>query len=220
MTGVRFGGVPATSFVVNSAAEITAVSPASEPGPVGVTVTTRFGTSPARESARYTYVAAETVVGFDDLTTGGPGQANVRVATQYAARGVTFNDLSAIDYAKGGPPGFARSGTVAVEPCVGVELCTVPIRGTFSAAKRLVRVWVGLSAPIAQPLQVRLTALTAAGSVVGTADATLPANASVTPIRTPLEVKVDNSAIARFEVAIPGGYNNGLAMDDVTFDAG
>jgi hypothetical protein len=45
-TGVSFGGVPATSFVVNSATQITAVAPAGS-GTANVTVTTGDGTSNA-----------------------------------------------------------------------------------------------------------------------------------------------------------------------------
>lgn len=45
-TGVTFGAVPASSFTVNSATQITAMSPAEIAGAVSVTVTTPQGTSP------------------------------------------------------------------------------------------------------------------------------------------------------------------------------
>jgi IPT/TIG domain len=220
VNAVKFGATPAASFRVVGNTEITAVSPPGQAGRVTVTASTPFDTS--RSSAEFTYVSPEAVIGFDDLSTGGPGQALVTVSSQYASQGVTFNSLSAIDYAKGTSPlpGFARSGTVGVEPCVGVELCTIPVRATFSAAKRLVRVWVGFSGAHAQPLQVRLTALTAANAIVGTATATLPASTTATPIRTPLEVSSGTAAITQLEVTIPGGTNNALAIDDVTFDSG
>jgi IPT/TIG domain len=219
-TEVRFGAVRACSFSVGSDSEITAVTPPREAGTVSVGVKSPFGTSAVREGARFTYLAAQTVIGFDDLATGGPGQALVTVSSQYAPRGVTFNSLSAIDYGKGTAalPGFARSRTVGVEPCIGVELCTIPIRVSFSAPKRLVRVWVGFSGAHGQPLLVRLTAVGAAGSVIGTATATLPASTAATPIRTPLEVSSASAAITQLEVTIPGGTNNALAIDDVTFD--
>ncbi|MFI8854783.1 IPT/TIG domain-containing protein [Streptomyces sp. NPDC053499] len=44
-TSVKFGSTPATSFTVNSATQITAVTPAGTPGVVPVTVTTTAGTS-------------------------------------------------------------------------------------------------------------------------------------------------------------------------------
>ncbi len=123
-----------------------------------------------------------------------------------------------IDYSKGGSalPNFAHSGHVAVEQCVGVEFCTTSIRATFGAPQKLVRVWVGFSFPLNQPLQVELKAY-AGGSVVGTATTTLPANAGVTSIHTPLEVQVGSASVTKIEVSVPGGYSNALAVDDVTF---
>jgi hypothetical protein len=134
---------------------------------------------------------------------------------------VAFNNLSAIDYAKGPPrfSGFARSGTIAVEPYVGVEFFTTPLRATFSAPTAFVRVWVGFSFPLNQPTQVQLRAF--AGAVaVGTASATLPASLAPTPISVPLEVRLPTASITALEVSIPGGFNNALAVDDVTFERG
>ncbi|MGZ3318687.1 MAG: IPT/TIG domain-containing protein [Isosphaeraceae bacterium] len=55
-TAVRFGDAPA-SFSVISDNQITAVSPASQVGPVDVTVTTPGGQSAAIEADRFTYTA-------------------------------------------------------------------------------------------------------------------------------------------------------------------
>src|SRR5205814_678249 len=104
---------------------------------------------------------AEKVITFDDLTTVGPQQSGPTVVTsQYALQGVTFNSVSAIDYSKGPAaiPGFARSGTIGIEQCVGVEFCTTPIRVTFASAQALVRVWVGFSFRLDAPMQVQLRA--------------------------------------------------------------
>jgi len=161
------------------------------------------------------------IITFDDLTTGGPGGAGalVAVSTQYSGQGVTFNNLSAIDYAKGGAaiPGFARSGTIAVEPCIGVELCTTPVRATFAKPQKLVRAWVGFSFPLNQPLQVQLRAY-AGPTLVGTASATLPARSSPTAIRFPLEVQRATASITQIEISTSTGFNNALAVDDVTFE--
>ncbi len=155
------------------------------------------------------------VIPFDELTTGGPGGAGtlVIVNTQYSGQGVTFNNLSAIDYAKGGAalPGFARSGTVAVEPCVGVEFCTTPARATFTRPQKLVRVWVGFSFPLNQAVQVQLQAF-AGTAVVGTATATLPARTSPTPIRFPLEVQRATASITHVEISTSTGFNGSLAL--------
>ena len=166
---------------------------------------------------------SEKLITFDDLVTGGPGGAGgqpIKVNSQYAGQGVTFNDVSAIDYSKGGSSynNFAHSGTIGIEQCVGVEFCSTPIRATFSSAQKLVRVWIGFSFPLNQSLPVELKAY-AGNSVVGTADATLPANSAVTPIRTSLEVQVGSASITKVEVSVPGGYTSAVAVDDLTFQS-
>ncbi len=131
------------------------------------------------------------VITFDDLNV--PAGGRVTVNTQYAAQGVTFNDVSAIDYSQPPfPAGFAHSGTVGIEQCFAVEFCSSPIAASFTAGQRTVSIRVGLSFPSPQPIGVRLTAFDAAHVSVGTADATLPANAAVTPIQTALSVTVTN----------------------------
>ncbi len=222
---VRFGEREAT-VTQNTGTVMTVLTPTTgSAGTVDVTVTTAGGTSETNSATKYTYIApvVEQAIRFDNLVTGGPGGgggALVQVTNQYAGQGVTFNSPSAIDYSKGSAiPGFARSGTVAIEHCVGVEFCTTPIRATFSAPQRLVRVYVGFSFQLNQPLQVQLRALNAQLAVVGTATATLPARATPTPIGVPLEVSVGIPAITQIEVLVPGGYNSALAVDDVTFQS-
>jgi len=52
-TGVHFGATPARSYSVDSAGQITAVSPAGGAGPVSVTVTTPWGTVTSSQSFTY-----------------------------------------------------------------------------------------------------------------------------------------------------------------------
>jgi hypothetical protein len=57
-TGVSFGGVPASSFVVNSEGQLTAVAPpTNKPGAIDVTVTTVAGTTPPSVADHFTYKA-------------------------------------------------------------------------------------------------------------------------------------------------------------------
>ena len=159
--------------------------------------------------------AANSVITFDDLTL--PATVN----TQYSAQGVTFNDVTAIDYSQPSfPAGFAHSGTVGVEQCRvdAVEFCTTPVTASFTAGQRSVKVWVGASFALQAPLDVRLTAFDVNHVSVGTADVTLPANpTAVTPIQNPLEVTVTDPTIRSLEVSVPGGYTSGIAVDDVEF---
>lgn len=54
-SAVKFGTTKATSFTVNSATSITAISPARSAGTVDVTVTTARGTSASSQADRFTF---------------------------------------------------------------------------------------------------------------------------------------------------------------------
>ena len=158
--------------------------------------------------------AGGAVISFDDLDAPPPGGQGLTVNVQYGDdSGVTFNDLDAFDY----PSGFAHSPTVGVEPCFGLELCQAPARADFTAPQDRVGVWVGYDGVLAEPLPVTLTALDAASNVLGVATATLPANASPTPIQTHLTLNPPGATIIRAEVSTASGYTGGLAVDDLEF---
>jgi hypothetical protein len=96
-TYVKFGTNNATSFVVNSATQITAVAPAGSAGPVSVTVGDRVLAS------AYTYAAAPTITSASPLT--GPlGGTNSVVITGTnfigvsGAAAVTFGGTNATSY--------------------------------------------------------------------------------------------------------------------------
>ncbi len=124
-TNVTFGGTSATGYVVNSATQITATSPAGSSGTVNVRVTTVGGTSPTAVANQYTYVAAPvsssqtygSIVAYNDganlttnidvslyLTGGDP-------ATSYAVGSATT--------AQGGSVSVNSSGIVTYTPPVG-----------------------------------------------------------------------------------------------------
>ena len=63
-TSVTFGGVGATSYTVNSATQITAVSPAEAAGTVDIRVTTAGGTTAITSADQFTYVAQPSVTGL------------------------------------------------------------------------------------------------------------------------------------------------------------
>ncbi len=87
-TAVTFGGVNATSFVVDSDTQISAVAPAGT-GPVDVVVTTAGGTSPP---AAYTYVAAPTITGLAPNTGPEAGGNTINVL------GTGFNGVTAVTF--------------------------------------------------------------------------------------------------------------------------
>jgi hypothetical protein len=86
-TKVDFGGIQATSFVVNSDAQVTATSPAGTAGTVDVTVTTSYGTSATSPADRFTYMAMAAVTGVSSTTSTGMYGAGTVVPIS-----VTFNE--------------------------------------------------------------------------------------------------------------------------------
>ncbi len=117
-TAVSFGGTPATTFTVNSDAQITAVAPAHAAGNVNVTVTTPAGTSSASAGNLYTYSDVPTITSI--VPTGGPLSGGNTVTIN----GTSFTNTTAVTFA--GVP--ATSFTInsdnvitAVAPSSGAE---------------------------------------------------------------------------------------------------
>lgn len=98
-TAVNFGATPATSFVVNSAMQITAVAPVGSAGAILVTATTAGGTS---NGVAYTYVTVPT------LTTAAPNAGPVTGGTTVVLTGTALTGATAVNF--GGSP--ANSFTV------------------------------------------------------------------------------------------------------------
>jgi hypothetical protein len=94
-TSVTFGGVPAASFVVNSAASVTAVTPAHAPGAVDVVVTTPGGSATALNG--YTYATATTLTGANPFSGTASGGASVTLTGTglTGATSVTFGGVPA-----------------------------------------------------------------------------------------------------------------------------
>ncbi|GAB2769384.1 hypothetical protein GCM10027072_80230 [Streptomyces bullii] len=88
-TAVRFDGVAATSFTVNSSTQITAVTPAHAAGAAAVTVTTSGGTSNA---LTFTYLAVPSVNGLS------PNQGPVAGGTTVTLTGSDFTGATAVRF--------------------------------------------------------------------------------------------------------------------------
>ena len=88
-TTVRFGSTPAASFVVDSATEITAISPAGT-GKVRVTVSTRAGTSCS--PAYFAYLPSPAVTGVSPSAGPAAGGTPVTITGSY------FTNATAVDF--------------------------------------------------------------------------------------------------------------------------
>ncbi|MBB6488448.1 IPT/TIG domain-containing protein, partial [Rhizobium lusitanum] len=107
-TAVTFGATAAASYTVNSATQITAVSPANAAGTYDMTVTTAGGTSTTSAADQFTYIAAPTVTaispaagveaGGTSVTLTGTGFSNATAVTfgATAAAGFTVNSATQI----------------------------------------------------------------------------------------------------------------------------
>ncbi len=169
--------------------------------------------------------AVPVIIDFEDLAAGGHGTpATVAVTTQYLAKGVTFTGPVppvALDYSKGiSIPGFARSGTKAIEQCYSQEFCTAPFAMSFTAPQNRVKVWVGYSGPLSTSRTVLLEAFNAGGASLGKVTATLAPSTAARPISIPLQVAVGSPAIARAVVRFDPSTTlmNDLALDDLEFE--
>jgi hypothetical protein len=99
---VLFGGIPATTFVVNSDTQVTAIAPAHASGTVDVTVTTAVGTSSTSSSDHFTYssvpVPTVTMVGPTAGPTAGGNAVLVSGSRFLGATSVAFGTAAATSF--------------------------------------------------------------------------------------------------------------------------
>ncbi len=95
VTAVDFGGVPATSFSVNSDSSITATSPAEAPGLVDITVTGPGGTSTPSAADQFTYFGVPTVSGVS------PGNGPIAGGTSVTVTGTNLGGATAVEFGSG-----------------------------------------------------------------------------------------------------------------------
>ncbi|WP_409469630.1 IPT/TIG domain-containing protein [Streptomyces sp. HC307] len=139
VTAVRFGGVAATSFTVNSGTQITAVSPARAAGPADVTVTASGGTSNA---LTFTYVSAPTLSGLL------PNQGPVSGGTTVTLTGTGFTNVTAVRFGGVAATSFTvNSGTqiTAVSPARAAGPADVTVTASGGTSNALTFTYV--SAP-------------------------------------------------------------------------
>jgi len=139
-SAVDFGSTPAASFTVNSATQITAVSPAGTAGAVDMSVTTPTspsgGTSPAAPSAdTFTFLGSPTVTGI--TTTANPAGGPTGGSTQVTISGTSFYNVTAVSFGTKAAISYlvnSLTSITAVSPAgTGVVDVTVTAGGQTSA---------------------------------------------------------------------------------------
>jgi hypothetical protein len=160
------------------------------------------------------------LIDFESISANKPGTpAASIVSTQYGDKGITFNNAVPLDYSDS--PGFAHSGTKAIEQCYGKEFCTTPFEMKFTTAQNYIKVWVGYRGSLAEERTVVLRAFDAGGVQVSQATATLQPNTASQSISTPLEITTQTPNIIRATVSFSPDtiLMNSLALDDIEFGA-
>jgi hypothetical protein len=168
-----------------------------------------------------------TTIDFESLAAPGNGTGGLEVRNQFAASGIIFQPVTALDYSLGIPIlNFAHSGTKAVELCHAIEFCTGKLDVSFTAPQRRVKVWTGYSFRLDSAQVVILRAFDGSGNQVASNTKVLGPSSNVIPISTPLEVTVPSATIVRVTAGFLGAeppnvvmFNNALAFDDLEFDA-
>ena len=126
-TAVSFGGVAATSFVVNSNTQITAVAPARAAGAATVAVTTPVGIV----NATYTYFATPVITSLTPLT----GSANG--GTSVVITGSNFVGITGVTFGGTAAPSFTVNSAnqiTAVTPARAVGVAQVAVTNPAGSA--------------------------------------------------------------------------------------
>ncbi|MEI8020656.1 MAG: IPT/TIG domain-containing protein, partial [Schlesneria sp.] len=127
-TGVKFGTVSATSFVVNSSSSITVVVPAGVADTVDITVTNQAGTSGWSSADQYSYQSSvPTVTGLSatsGYTTGGTSVAIVGT-NMSTVTAVLFGTVPAKSFIATSP-----TSLTAIAPAEGVGLVDITLQSS------------------------------------------------------------------------------------------
>lgn len=124
-TSVKFGSLSATSFVVNSPTQITAVSPASTAGSVDITVTTAGGTSTISAADQFTYSVRQT--GTINAASGG-GSITAQITSGSAGCSIDLpNTIAFTPPSYGGLPPTLGGLKIKLSGCNSSETVTLAV---------------------------------------------------------------------------------------------
>jgi hypothetical protein len=134
VTAVKFGGVNAVSYTVNSPTQITATVPAASAGTVDVAVTTSSGTSPTVTQDHYQYLTAPAVTGIS------PATGYTSGGTQVVITGTNLSNATAVSFGTTAAAAFTVNSATqitATSPVVSsagaVDVTVTTLGGTSPA---------------------------------------------------------------------------------------
>lgn len=132
---VDFGGTPATSYSVQSATSLTAVSPLGSQGPADVTVLTSGGSSPITAGDEFSFEAApivNSVTPVAGLPSGG-AEVTVTGSNFVGASGVSFGSTAATSFTVVSPNELEATSPAAAPGRLDISVTTPSGRSATSS---------------------------------------------------------------------------------------
>lgn len=228
-TAVKFGSANATGFVVDSATQITAVSPAAAAGVTDVTVTTIGGTSAISANDQFTYVAAPTITsitpangplgGGTSVVINGTGFSGVTSVQFGATNATSFTVDSATRITATSPAASAGTVDIRVTATGGTSATGAADQFTYLAAPSISAV-----SPGSGPSTGGTTVILSGGQFVGVSAVKFGAtNATSFTVNSPTQITATAPAGAagtvNLTVTAAGGTSTPSASDQFTYVA-
>ncbi len=227
-SAVEFGSQAASSFTVNSATQITAVSPAETAGIVDVTVTTPSGTSPTSPADEFTYEVSPVVSSLSPSAGPLSGGTTVVVTGSGLAGsvGVSFGSTVASSYTVNSatqitatsPPAVAGPVDVTVTTPSGTSGTSAADFFTYEAAPL-----VSAVSPVAGPLAGSSTVTITGTGLTGATAVSFGATAATSyTVVSPTEIQAVSPAgpvgVVDLTVTTPAGTSAISSADTFTYE--
>ncbi|GGK06157.1 hypothetical protein GCM10011583_42290 [Streptomyces camponoticapitis] len=213
-TSVTFGGVPAASFTVNSATQITAVTPSGNPGAAVITVTTPGGTS--APGAYFFYAgppvlnsaapAQSPAAGGVVVTLTGSNLLNASAVRFGVTNASSFTVVSATQITATAPPGTGSSPITVVTP----GGTSNPVAFTYAATPTLTAL-VPSSGPTSAGTVITLTGTNLANASAVTIGGTAASFTVVSDTQITAVVPAGPAGPVNVTVTTAGGTSNPLS---------
>jgi cyclophilin family peptidyl-prolyl cis-trans isomerase len=219
---VDFGNQAASSFTLNSATQITAVSPQST-GTVDVTVTTPGGTSATSSSDKFTYAPTVTAVtpdsgptaGSTQVTITGTGFSNATAVDFGGVAAASFGIVSSTEITATSPAGSGTVDVTVVAPA-GTSATSPSDQFTYVAAPSVTGVLPD-SGPAAGGTQVTITGTALTGATVVDFGGVPASSFSVSSATQIIAVSPAGTGAVDVTVTTPGGSSSPSPSDQFTY---